>query len=378
MTPQMALTGIVDDGQFNKGLLLMDFLNKLNQVTQSQPFQDALSQYAQSQTLPVVDDLTWQVLAQDPQNFSRNFLNNRQQGRDNSIQDRLLAQDQQRKDALRQLARGIKGANIQGVNPAAQPILDTFAEYGTMTGDVDPLLKVLQQQAEANAPSRPTALMQNYDFIRKLMPNADPVSVLPFASGTGLSGGVNYDPTTGEVTKPSKPLPTTALKIQNDAIADLATAEGTQQNLDKFINQIDQGKLDFGLISNAINKARNNLGMSTEESANLSSFQSSLEKLRNDSLRLNAGVQTDGDAQRAWNELFQNINDPKLVRQRLEEIKQINARGADLKRLQIDTLRNEYGKDPYDFSQVSSIAPLNAKAPSAQSGTLTLDQFLAE
>ncbi|MEN6387170.1 MAG: hypothetical protein ABFD79_18480 [Phycisphaerales bacterium] len=356
----------------------MDFLNRLNQVTQSQPFQDALSQYAQSQTLPVVDDLTWQILAQDPQNFSRNFLNNRQQERENTIQDRLLAQDQQRKDALRQLARGIKGANIQGINPSAQPILDTFAEYGTMTGDVDPLLKVLQQQAEANAPSRPTALMQNYEFIRTLMPNADPVSVLPFASGTGLSGGVNYDPTTGEVTKPSKPLPTTALKIQNDAIADLATAEGTQQNLDKFINQIDQGKLDFGLISNAINKARNNLGISTEESANLSSFQSSLEKLRNDSLRLNAGVQTDGDAQRAWNELFQNINDPDLVRQRLEEIKQINARGADLKRLQIDTLRNEYGKDPYDFSQVSNIAPLNAQVPSAQSGTLTLDQFLAE
>jgi hypothetical protein len=355
---------------------LVDFLSRLNQATQSQPFQDALSQYAQSQALPVVDDLTWQVLAQDPQNFSRNFLAQQQVGRENSIQDRLLAQEQQRKDALRKLASGIKGANIQGVNPAAQPILDTFAEYGTMTGDVDPLLKVLQQQAEANAPSRPTALMQNYDFIRGLMPNANPVDVLPLATGTGLSGGVTYDPTTGEVTKPSKPLPTTALKIQNEAIADLSVAEGTQQSLDKFINQIDNGKLDFGLISNAINKARNNVGMSTEESVNLSSFQSNLEKLRNDSLRLNAGVQTDGDAQRAWNELIANLNDPAVVKQRLQEIKQINARGADLKRLQIDTLRNEYGKEPYDFSQVSNLPALGTNT--AKSGTLTLDQFLAE
>lgn len=130
----------------------MDFLSKLGQVAQSQPFQDALSQYAQSQALPVVDDLTWQILAQDPQNFSRNFINNRQQERDNAIQDRLLAQDAQRKDALRKLASGIKGTQIQGINPAAQPILDTFAEYATMTGDVDPLLKVLQQQAQASSP----------------------------------------------------------------------------------------------------------------------------------------------------------------------------------------------------------------------------------
>lgn len=207
---------------------------------------------------------------------------------------------------------------------------------------------------------RPTALMQNLGFLQELMPNAAPTSLLPFASGSGASGGMDYDPMTGEVKKPEKPLPSSILKMQNEAIEGTAIAEGTQQSLDKFINQIDKGDLDLGLVSNIYNKALNNVGLSTTESRNLQSFQSSLEKLRNDSLRLNAGVQTDGDAQRAWNELVANINDPQVVKQRLEEIKLINERGAELKKLQVDTMRQEFGKDPYQWDKMQALPSLNA------------------
>ncbi|MFN7611063.1 MAG: hypothetical protein ACK5QX_09040, partial [bacterium] len=92
----------------------------------------------------------------------------------------------------------------------------------------------------------------------------------------------------------------------------------------------------------------------TQESRNFSSFKSSLERLRNESLRLNAGVQTDGDAQRAWNELFQNITDTELVAQRLAEIKRINDRAVELQRLRVDSIRGNYGYPSIDTSGYSN------------------------
>ena len=91
-------------------------------------------------------------------------------------------------------------------------------------------------------------------------------------------------------------------------------------------------------------------GMSDENSRNMASFKSSLEKLRNDSLRLNTGVQTDGDAQRAWNELFENINDGGVVTQRLAEIKRLNARAVQLRKLNVDNVRANYGRGSLETS----------------------------
>jgi len=148
----------------------------------------------------------------------------------------------------------------------------------------------------------------------------------------------------------NKPLPAGALKMQQTELDALATATGIDDQLARIQGQIDGGKLSFGPVSNFVNRGLNSAGMSTEGSRNLASFQSTLEKLRNDSLRLNAGVQTDGDAQRAWNELFQNINDTDLVKQRLGEIRNINQRGAQLRKLNVDGIRANYGHNPLDTS----------------------------
>jgi hypothetical protein len=143
-----------------------------------------------------------------------------------------------------------------------------------------------------------------------------------------------------------KPLPPAALKMQQEALDAIGVAGTITADLASLEKQIDDGKLKFGPVSNLINKGRNLAGVSSEESRNLATFKSSLERLRNESLRLNAGVQTDGDAQRAWNELFENINDTSLVKQRLSEIQRINKRGADLQRLKVDSVRANYGKAP--------------------------------
>lgn len=159
-----------------------------------------------------------------------------------------------------------------------------------------------------------------------------------------------------------KPMPTAALKMQQADLDAIGIASATQADLSAIEQQVKDGKLDFGPISNLADKGLNMAGYSTEASRNKASFKSSLEKMRNDSLRLNTGVQTDGDAQRAWNELFENINDEGVVLQRLGEIKRINARAVQLRKMNVDGIRANYGRDPVDTSKYEGVgSALGAK-----------------
>lgn len=148
-----------------------------------------------------------------------------------------------------------------------------------------------------------------------------------------------------------KQLPASALKMQNDELEALSIASQMESQLLGFKKKIDSGELQLSALGNLISKGRNVAGLSDENSRNFASFQATLEKLRNDSLRLNSGVQTEGDAQRAWNELLANINDPKVVSQRLEEIAMINKRAARLRELNIENLRKNFGADPLDTAE---------------------------
>jgi len=149
----------------------------------------------------------------------------------------------------------------------------------------------------------------------------------------------------------AKPMPATALKMQQTSLDAINIASNTQADLGAIESQIASGKLKFGPLSNLANRGLNATGLSTEESRNFSSFKSSLETLRNNSLRLNSGVQTDGDAQRAWNELFENINDTDVVKQRLAEIKKLNERAVVQHKLNVDGIRSNYGHEPMDTSK---------------------------
>lgn len=190
-----------------------------------------------------------------------------------------------------------------------------------------------------------------------------------YAKKNGYTGTFQDYKNKTESSYSTKPLPATSLKMQNEALDKLSIANNNNLKLSEVVNQIETGALDLGLFSNIFAQAKNYTGYSDESSRNLSSFKSTLERLRNDSLRLNAGVQTDGDAQRAWNELFENINDKELVKQRLKEIQEINLRGADLQKLQVENIRGNYNAEPIDFEKYeakpkdSSILPKDATMP---------------
>lgn len=143
-------------------------------------------------------------------------------------------------------------------------------------------------------------------------------------------------------------LPTSALKMQQEELDAIGTSSSINADLGAMAQQIESGKLKLGMVDNLAAKAKNFVGASDESSRNLATFQATLEKLRNDSLRLNKGVQTEGDAQRAWNEMLTNINDPKLVKQRLGEIQKINERAANLRKMNVDVIRSNFGVDAMD------------------------------
>lgn len=149
---------------------------------------------------------------------------------------------------------------------------------------------------------------------------------------------------------PNGGIPTQALRLQQEELDALSTASNTNADLGAIKTQVETGKLDLGLYQNVASQVRNYAGYSNENSKAFASFKATLEKLRNDSLRLNKGVQTEGDAVRAWNELMASINDPEVVKQRLGEIMAINERAANIRKMNIDVIRQNYGADPLDYA----------------------------
>ena len=169
----------------------------------------------------------------------------------------------------------------------------------------------------------------------------------------------------------TKPLPPAALRMQQDSLDALGIANSIDADLGQVTATMDNGGLEIGPVENMISGARNYMGISSPNSRNFATFKATLEKLRNDSLRLNKGVQTEGDAGRAWNEILSNINDPALVRQRLAEVRQINQRAAQLHKNNISTLRGNYGYGDLDTSDYEMPAAIlqTEQAPGKLIGT---------
>lgn len=168
----------------------------------------------------------------------------------------------------------------------------------------------------------------------------------------------------------SKPLPGAALRIVDDARDKIGVTYSVNADLNAVHTQLEDGTLDLGPVSNLMSRGKNYAGMSDENSRNYASFKANMERLRNESLRLNKGVQTEGDSERAWNELFANLNDNNVVKQRLKEIIAQNARAAELQKLRADQTLTTYGHEPLDDSTIKRVSPaLNQQKSSNKSTT---------
>ena len=159
----------------------------------------------------------------------------------------------------------------------------------------------------------------------------------------GTGGGVLLPPGAGGGAQ--KPMPVTALRMIEDNKQAIFTAENINGMMQETLGQLESGSLKFGPLSNWSNKALNWAGQSTPESQQYANAQANFEKMRNDSLRLNKGTQTEGDAQRAWKELFENMNDEKIVADRLRKIIDYNTRAVEERQGMLDEIYTNYGRE---------------------------------
>lgn len=178
-----------------------------------------------------------------------------------------------------------------------------------------------------------------------------------------------------DAANPPRPLPSGVQGAEDEDIGAVQGAESINAQLGSVVDMIDGGKLELGLLNNLGAQAQNMVGLSSENSINFATTKATLEKMRNQTLALQKGVQTEGDATRAWNELVANLNDPAVVKAQIARIQELNNMAA-AQRLQRINVRRERNKvaplDPRDITgiplggaQTEQFAPLEGETQGA-------------
>lgn len=157
----------------------------------------------------------------------------------------------------------------------------------------------------------------------------------------------------------AKPLPPQAMKEILAAEEAMAAAQNVSTMIKKHSQRMADGSLVVGPVDSIGAQFRTRLGMSNANDVNLNEYRADLTKIVNESLRLNSGVQTEGDAQRAANELM-DANDPATAARALRRLQEYNTRAIELQKRKMDLVRRNYGQD-------ASGQPAQQRAP-AQSG----------
>ncbi len=158
----------------------------------------------------------------------------------------------------------------------------------------------------------------------------------------------------------AKPLPPDALKALLAVEDAMAAAQNVSSMIKKHSQRMADGSLVVGPVDSIAAQFRTRLGMSNANDVNLNEYRADLTKIVNESLRLNSGVQTEGDAQRAANELM-DANDPATAARALRRLQEYNTRAIELQKRKMELVRRNYGQDP-------SGNPAPQRAPSQSGG----------
>lgn len=160
----------------------------------------------------------------------------------------------------------------------------------------------------------------------------------------------------------AKPLPPAALKELLAVEDAMAAAQNVSSMIKKHSERMANGDLVVGPVDSIAAQFRTRLGMSNANDVNLNEYRADLTKIVNESLRLNSGVQTEGDAQRAANELM-DANDPATAARALRRLQEYNTRAIDLQKRKAELVRRNYGQD-------TSGQPAQQRTDSGASGSV--------
>jgi hypothetical protein len=174
-----------------------------------------------------------------------------------------------------------------------------------------------------------------------------PSSAPGYADGPVVPNGGYVIPGT------EKPLPADTRKAIATAREAIQIGTTIDKDLLDFQTKIENGTMQLGPLSNMYAEGANAGYLPSTKSAEAyGSFNAALTRLQNESLRLNTGVQTDGDAKRAWGELIANLGNQQYVLARLKEIREINRRGAQLQYEKMQASSQEFGREVEPFENI--------------------------
>ena len=159
--------------------------------------------------------------------------------------------------------------------------------------------------------------------------------------------------------KQSRKLDTAGFKYENEQFGLLDLNLNLASQTQNYIDLIDDNKLKFGAFEGFLDTIDSFgiTGAPSEETINSRNFEAFLNKLRNDTLRLNKGTQTEGDAQRALDEIanFYDKGDTQTVKARLKELLKINKVAAEERKRNINRIRKNQNVEEFDFKNYNSL-----------------------
>jgi cytochrome c556 len=141
--------------------------------------------------------------------------------------------------------------------------------------------------------------------------------------------------------KDQKVLPAGALKMESENITSAYEANQLANQVDSQMKSLITSGIKFSPAKNAQLAIQSSLGSTSPEVLAYNDFAQFKTKLVNDTLRLNKGTQTEGDAVRAANELTNAKSTQDVIRS-LQKIRDINAQAVGMQN-QIVTSRRKSG-----------------------------------
>lgn len=148
--------------------------------------------------------------------------------------------------------------------------------------------------------------------------------------------------------KPPKeptPLSTADIKEITRLQGVLGTSEAVGKDATNFINLIDEGKLNFSVVEDAKREYRARFGKPTESDLNRVKFEQFTTGAVNAILNAAKGTQTEGDAQRARDQIVSGFakNDKNLVKAGLEGLRDAQTRLAEETKSSLNLFNQERG-----------------------------------
>lgn len=156
----------------------------------------------------------------------------------------------------------------------------------------------------------------------------------------------------------NKTLPASLQVKEDEDNAAIDTAQAAVEDISPILSTLKNGQLNLSGFNNIMFKAKAAIGSDDPEVLQYQALQRQLTRFINSTLQLNKGVQTEGDAQRAANELNAafSANNSKAMTAALEEMVKVNKRAVTNRQNSINRRRKSQGVSPVSGGSILDAA----------------------